>query len=99
MAHDERSVNSFRVLAVARQPKPEAPRSVAPPATLAIADRFAFPRQSGGEVSYGILVGLVVADTHVEHLGYGIRNRHQWRVKCYGVDWSRMITRRGLVLA
>ena len=91
VAYYERSVNSFRLLAVARQPKPAAPRSVAPPATLAVADRFAFPLQSGQGVNYGIPEGLVVADTHVEHLGYGIRNLDQWGPKCYGVDWSRMI--------
>ncbi|MEZ4679841.1 MAG: peptidoglycan DD-metalloendopeptidase family protein [Caldilineaceae bacterium] len=34
---------------------------------------------------------MTVAGTHVEHLGYAIRNLDQWGVKCYGVDWSRML--------
>lgn len=91
IAYYERSVNSFQVLAVAHQPKPEVARSVAPPATLAVADRFTWPLQSGQGVNYGIPEGLVVAGTHVEHLGYAIRNLDQWGVKCYGVDWSRML--------
>ncbi|MCB0126303.1 MAG: hypothetical protein KDE58_28795, partial [Caldilineaceae bacterium] len=47
--------------------------------------------QSAQGVNYGIPEGLVVAGTHVEHLGYAIRNLDQWGVKCYGVDWSRML--------
>lgn len=91
VANYRRSVNSFQVLDVPLQPKPQAAQSVAPPATLAVADRFTWPLQSAQGVNYGIPEGLVVAGTHVEHLGYAIRNLDQWGVKCYGVDWSRML--------
>lgn len=91
LADYEAAVASFQVLAVPHQPKAEAPRSVAPPATLAIADRFTWPLQSAQGVNYGIPEGLIVAGTHVEHLGYAIRNLDLWGVKCYGVDWSRML--------
>lgn len=87
----ERIVNSFRVLAVQRQPKAVRQRSLAAPAVIAAADVFTYPLRSGQGVNYGVPGGLVVADTHVEWLGYGIRNLDQWGVKCYGVDWSRMI--------
>lgn len=87
----ERIVGSFQVLAVQRQPKAVPQRSLAAPAAITVADVFAYPLRSGQGVNYGVPVGLVVADTHVEWLGYGIRNLDQWGVKCYGVDWSRMI--------
>ncbi len=88
----EQSVLSFRVLNVPRQPK-AAPRAFAPQAAaaVAIADLFNYPLHSGGGVNYGIPVGLMSADTHIEWLGYGIRNLDLWGIKCYGVDWSRMI--------
>ena len=87
----EQIVASFRVLDVQRQPKAIPQRNLAAPAAITVATVFAYPLRSGQGVNYGIPVGLVVADTHVEWLGYGIRNLDQWGVKCYGVDWSRMI--------
>jgi murein DD-endopeptidase MepM/ murein hydrolase activator NlpD len=87
----ERIVASFRVLVVQRQPKAVPQRNIAAPAAITVANVFTYPLRSGQGVNYGIPVGLVVADTHVEWLGYGIRNLDQWGVKCYGVDWSRMI--------
>ncbi|HRW03857.1 MAG TPA: peptidoglycan DD-metalloendopeptidase family protein [Caldilineaceae bacterium] len=87
----EQIIGSFRVLDVPHQPKPATPRSAAAPAALAVADRFTWPLQSAQGVNYGIPEGLLVAGTHVEHLGYAIRNLDQWGVKCYGVDWSRML--------
>ncbi|MEZ4679842.1 MAG: hypothetical protein R2932_37055 [Caldilineaceae bacterium] len=41
------SVNSFQVLAVPHQPKPLTAQSAAAPTTVAIADRFTWPLQSG----------------------------------------------------
>ncbi|MEZ4859843.1 MAG: peptidoglycan DD-metalloendopeptidase family protein [Caldilineaceae bacterium] len=87
----EAIVQSFQVLAAPHKPKPAAQRNVAPPATLTATDSFTYPLRSAQGVNYGIPVGRVVADTRVEWLGYGIRNLDQWGVKCYGVDWSRMI--------
>lgn len=89
-AQYERLVRSFRVLAVERQPKPVAQAAPAP-AAVAVADRFDWPLRSGQGVNYGVPIGRIVADTRMEWLGYGIRNLDQWGVKCYGVDWSRMI--------
>lgn len=90
LAQYERMVRSFRVLAVERQPKPFAQAAPAP-AAVAVADRFDWPLRSGQGINYGIPIGRIVADTRMEWLGYGIRNLDQWGVKCYGVDWSRMI--------
>lgn len=87
----DRIVNSFQVLAVQRQPKAVRARALTAPAAITVANVFTYPLRSGQGVNYGIPVGLIVADTHVEWLGYGIRNLDQWGVKCYGVDWSRMI--------
>lgn len=86
----DRIVRSFRVLDVPLQARPAVQMAVAP-AAIAVADVFTYPLRSGQGVNYGIPTGLIVADTHVEWLGYGIRNFDQWGVKCYGVDWSRMI--------
>lgn len=86
----ERIVRSFQVLAVQRQPQAVRQRTLAA-ATITVANIFTYPLRSGQGVNYGIPAGLIVADTHVEWLGYGIRNLDQWGVKCYGVDWSRMI--------
>lgn len=90
IAHYERIVRSFHVLDVTLQPRPAAQIAVAP-AAITVADAFTYPLRSGQGVNYGIPTGLIVADTHVEWLGYGIRNLDQWGVKCYGVDWSRAI--------
>ncbi len=90
IAHYERIVRSFRVLDVTLQPRPVAQLAAAP-AAITVADAFTYPLRSGQGVNYGIPTGLIVADTRVEWLGYGIRNLDQWGVKCYGVDWSRAI--------
>ncbi|HMN30195.1 MAG TPA: hypothetical protein PKE45_18730 [Caldilineaceae bacterium] len=94
----ERIVRSFRVLDVPLRPQPAA-QAIAP-AAITVANVFTYPLRSGQGVNYGVPGGLMVADTHVEWLGYGIRNLDQWGVKCYGVDWTRMLLvahRRGLV--
>ncbi|RIK39073.1 MAG: hypothetical protein DCC55_19130 [Chloroflexi bacterium] len=90
VAQYERIVRSFRVLDVTLSPRPAAPIAAAP-AAIQIADVFTYPMRSGQGVNYGVPTGLVVADTRMEWLGYGIRNLDQWGVKCYGVDWSRAI--------
>jgi murein DD-endopeptidase MepM/ murein hydrolase activator NlpD len=57
----------------------------------ATADVFSYPLQNGNGVNYGVPVGRVLNGTRMEWLDYAIRNLDQWRIKCYGVDWSRMI--------
>jgi len=90
----DRLVQSFRVLNVPSKPRP-IPTSPAcggggvvdPP----IATVFTYPLQSGNGVNYGVPTGIVVGGTRLEWLDYAIRNLDQWRIKCYGVDWTRMI--------
>ena len=52
---------------------------------------FSYPLLPGNGVSYGVPEGMVAGGTHIEWLDYAIRNLDQWRIKCYGVDWSRML--------
>ncbi len=88
----ERMVASFRVLPAPKTPRAlEAPGPSAQAAEPEAATVFTYPMRSGAGVQYGVPVGIVVADTHLEWLGYAIRNLDQWRMKCYGVDWARMI--------
>ena len=95
----ERLVQSFRVLDQPKRPRssispvvgeqrsePEA-ASVEPP----VAAVFTYPLRSGAGVNYGVPVGIVIGGTHMEWLSYAVRNLDQWRIKCYGVDWSRML--------
>ena len=83
-------VKSFRVLAQALAPKAAVLARV-PAIDPPVATVFTYPLRSGNGVNYGIPTGIVVDDTHLEWLGYGIRNLDQWGVKCYNVDWARMI--------
>ncbi|MCX6048034.1 MAG: M23 family metallopeptidase, partial [Chloroflexi bacterium] len=88
----EQIVRSFRVLATPLKPKAIAQRSVAPAGVdAAQADIFNYPLRSGQGVNYGVPAGLISANTHIEWLGYGVRNLDLWGVKCYGVEWSRML--------
>ena len=86
-------VNSFRVLAVPLKP---AVRAIAPSPAAAVAEPpvaavFTYPLRSSAAQGYGVPTGMVVGGTRMEWLDYGIRNFDQWQVKCYGVDWSRML--------
>ena len=84
-------VKSFRVLAQPLKPKQTLLTPSAVSAEPAATDIFTYPLRSGAGVNYGVPVGIVNDDTHMEWLGYGIRNLDQWGVKCYGVDWTRML--------
>jgi murein DD-endopeptidase MepM/ murein hydrolase activator NlpD len=87
-------VQSFRVLDTPLRPKAGATGLVAPTTVLAdppIATVFTYPLRSGNGVNYGVPTGIVVGGTRLEWLDYAIRNLDQWRLKCYGVDWTRMI--------
>ena len=57
----------------------------------AIAAAFTYPMRDADGVRYGVPAGWTQNRTHMEHLGYAVRNLDQWRIKCYGVDWSRML--------
>jgi murein DD-endopeptidase MepM/ murein hydrolase activator NlpD len=90
----DRLVRSFRVLNQPLQPKGGATDSVAPTTVMAeppVATVFTYPLRSGAGVNYGVPTGIVVGGTRMEWLDYAIRNLDQWRLKCYGVDWTRMI--------
>lgn len=86
-----RLVASFRVLPQPLQPKPIIAQPLSAQAEPPVATVFTYPMHSAAGVVYGIPTGIVISDTHMEWLGYAIRNLDQWRVKCYGVDWSRML--------
>jgi murein DD-endopeptidase MepM/ murein hydrolase activator NlpD len=93
-AYYDRLVRSFQVLEQTPQPGPQrtpasAERIAAQSASTA--DVFSWPLRGSGGVDYGVPVGIIADDTRLEWLDYGIRNLDQWRVKCYGVDWSRML--------
>jgi murein DD-endopeptidase MepM/ murein hydrolase activator NlpD len=87
----DRLVQSFRVRQQPLKPKP----AVASPLSVAvdppIATVFSYLLQNAGGVNFGIPVRVVNDGTHMEWLGYAIRNLDQWGIKCYGVDWERMI--------
>jgi murein DD-endopeptidase MepM/ murein hydrolase activator NlpD len=87
----DRVVKSFRVLPQALKPKQTVMTPQTASAEPAATDIFTYPLRSGAGVNYGVPVGIVNDDTHMEWLGYGIRNLDQWGVKCYGVDWTRML--------
>jgi hypothetical protein len=84
-------VKSFRVLAQPLRPKQTVLSAAATSAEPVVADVFTYPLRSGAGLNYGVPVGIVNDDTHMEWLGYGIRNLDQWGIKCYGVDWTRML--------
>jgi murein DD-endopeptidase MepM/ murein hydrolase activator NlpD len=87
----DRVVKSFRLLAQPLTPRQNVMAPQAQAAEVAASDIFTYPLRSGNGVNYGVPVGIVVDNTHLEWLGYGIRNFDQWGIKCYGVDWARMI--------
>jgi murein DD-endopeptidase MepM/ murein hydrolase activator NlpD len=86
-----RLVRSFKVLDQPLRPAAVRAQARAAPASAAAADVFGWPLRDANGVSYGVPVGIVLDRTRLEWLDYGIRNLDQWRLKCYGVDWSRMI--------
>lgn len=86
-----RLVASFRVLAQPLRPRPFIAQPSSAQAEPPVASVFTYPMRSAAGVLYGIPTGIVISDTHMEWLGYAIRNLDQWRIKCYGVDWSRML--------
>jgi hypothetical protein len=82
---------SFRVLV-----QPLQPRAVRGPRTASIAsgvaaNEFSFPLRDANGVNYGVPVGIILNNTRMEWLDYAIRNLDQWRIKCYNVDWTRML--------
>ena len=85
-------VKSFRVLKQALLPKtPLIARAPALAADPPVATVFTYPLRFDGVANFGVPTGIVVDNTHLEWLGYGIRNLDQYGIKCYGVDWARMI--------
>lgn len=90
----DRLVQSFRVL---DQPLKPGSHSVLPAGSEGgaveppVALQFSYPLQAGNGVTYGVPEGIIVGGTRIEWLDYAVRNFDQWRVKCYGVDWSRML--------
>jgi murein DD-endopeptidase MepM/ murein hydrolase activator NlpD len=86
----ERLLRSFTVLKQPLRPKVVIP-SITRAQTAAVASAFSFPMRNANGVQYGVPVGIVINGTRMEWLDYAIRNLDQWRVKCYGVDWSRML--------
>lgn len=86
-----RLVASFRVLAQPLRPKSIVVQPASAQAEPPVATVFTYPMRAAAGVAYGIPTGIVISNTHMEWLGYAIRNLDQWRVKCYGVDWSRML--------
>lgn len=91
-----RLVDSFRVLDQPLRPRagdsggsearPDGAAAEPPAAAV-----FTYPLRSAAGVNYGVPLGIVSGGTRLEWLDYGIRNLDQWRIKCYGVDWTRMI--------
>ncbi len=87
-----RLVQSFKILDTLLKPHTiPNPQSLIPNLDPPIATVFTYPLRSGVSQGYGVPTGIVVGGTRMEWLDYGIRNLDQWRTKCYGVDWSRMI--------
>jgi murein DD-endopeptidase MepM/ murein hydrolase activator NlpD len=90
----DRMVQSFRVLDQPLKPSPHLASPAASGGGIAeppIATQFSMPMLAGNGVTYGVPEGMIASGTHIEWLDYAIRNLDQWRVKCYGVDWSRML--------
>lgn len=56
-----------------------------------VAAAFGYPLRDADGVRYGVPEGYIENRTHMEHLGYAVRNLDQWRIKCFDVDWSRML--------
>jgi murein DD-endopeptidase MepM/ murein hydrolase activator NlpD len=88
----ERLIQSFKVMNQPKTPRTTETRGVFdvnadPP----IATQFQYPLQNANGVSVGVPVGIVINGARMEWLDYAIRNLDQWRLKCYGVDWSRML--------
>ncbi|MCS6846250.1 MAG: M23 family metallopeptidase [Anaerolineae bacterium] len=89
----DRLVRSFRVLDAPLKPRSQDPvqHSAIPFAEPPVAAVFTYPMRSAAGVNYGVPVGIVIGGVRMEWLDYAIRNLDQWRIKCYGVDWSRML--------
>ena len=87
----DRLMKSFDILGQPLVPKDVLTLPQTEAAEAPVADVFTYPLRSTSSVAYGIPTGIVINGTHMEWLGYGIRNLDQWRIKCYGVDWTRMI--------
>lgn len=89
----ERLVQSFRVLDAPLRPRSQdrIRDSAVPFAEPPVAAVFTYPMRSAAGVNYGVPVGIVIGGVRMEWLDYAIRNLDQWRIKCYGVDWSRML--------
>jgi murein DD-endopeptidase MepM/ murein hydrolase activator NlpD len=91
-AQFEALLRTFRLSGRALRPKPirQVAAAARESATMT-ADAFSYPLRDGNGVNYGVPVGRVLNGTRMEWLDYAIRNLDQWRIKCYGVDWSRML--------
>ena len=91
----DKLLSSFKLLNTPLRPSsvPHLPSSVSVAAAIEppIATVFTYPLRSGTSLGYGVPTGIVQGGTRMEWLDYGIRNFDQWHIKCYGVDWSRMI--------
>jgi murein DD-endopeptidase MepM/ murein hydrolase activator NlpD len=87
----DRLVESFAVLAQPLQPQARLPLRQPGAADASLATTFTWPLRDADGVNYGVPVGFSRNNTRMEWLDYAIRNLDQWRNKCYGVDWSRML--------
>ena len=90
-AQFEHLLATFRLL-----DQPLRARAVRVPAASSVVDplvaaAFGYPLRDADGVRYGVPEGYIENRTHMEHLGYAVRNLDQWRIKCFDVDWSRML--------
>lgn len=91
LAYYEHLLATFRVLEQPLQPRAVRGPRTASAESSAIATEFSFPLRDANGVNYGVPVGIVLNNTRMEWLDYAIRNLDQWRIKCYNVDWTRML--------
>ncbi|MCX6018686.1 MAG: M23 family metallopeptidase [Chloroflexi bacterium] len=90
LAQYEHLLATFRAL-----DQPLQTRAVRAPAAAvedaSVTAAFEFPMRDAAGANYGVPEGRIEQSVRMEQLGYGTRNLDQWRIKCFDVDWSRML--------